>query len=223
VRRCAALFVAFALSCRGADVARAETITFERDVVGIAPRDFDSWGTGGAGPGQWAVVSDDSVRGGHALEQYRDERTEERVPLAIYKPFSAANLELALRFKPISGSLDRSAGIAVRLTTPDDYYVARASALARDVRLYRVVHGRWDELASAPAHVTSREWHTLALKAEGDRFSVALEGSRFWPRPMRRFGLQAESRCAPWRTVPGALIAWKSSHCLRGGTLWCTR
>jgi hypothetical protein len=39
-----------------------------------------------------------------------------------------------------------------------------------------VVHGTWDELASAPAHVTSRQWHTLALKAEGDRFSVALDG-----------------------------------------------
>lgn len=123
-----------------------------------------------------AVVSDDSVRGGHVLEQYRDERTAERIPLAIYKPFSAANLEVALRFKPISGGLDRSAGIAVRLTTPDDYYLVRASALARDVRLYRVVHGRWDELASTPAHVTSRQWHTLALKAEGDRFSVALDG-----------------------------------------------
>ena len=64
----------------------------------------------------------------------------------------------------------------MRLTTPDDYYVVRASALAQDVRLYRVVHGTWDELASAPAHVTSRQWHTLALKAEGDRISVALDG-----------------------------------------------
>ena len=69
-------FVAVPLSCGVTDVARAETITFERDVVGIAPGDFDSWGTGDAGPGQWAVVSDDSVRGGHALEQYRDERTD---------------------------------------------------------------------------------------------------------------------------------------------------
>ena len=64
----------------------------------------------------------------------------------------------------------------MRLTTPDDYYVVRASALTRDVRLYRVVHGAWDELASAPAQVSSRRWHTLALKAEGDRFFVALDG-----------------------------------------------
>ena len=160
-------------------VASAETITFEKDVVGIAPSDFNSWGTGDAGPGQWAVVSDDSVRGGHALEQYRNEPTAGRVPLAIYKPFSAVNLEVALRFNAISGSLDRSGVIAVRLTIPDDYYMVRASAVARDVRLYRVLHGRWDELASASAHVTPRQWHTLALKAEGDRFLVALDGQPF--------------------------------------------
>jgi hypothetical protein len=173
VRRCAALFVAFALSCRGADVACAETITFERDVVGIAPRDFDSWGTGDAGPGQWAVVSDDSVRGGSSTETSARQsafrwRSIRHFRLPISRWLSASS--------QFQGGLDRSAGIAVRLTTPDDYYVVRASALARDVRLYRVVHGRWDELASAPAHVTSRQWRTLALKAEGDGFSVALDG-----------------------------------------------
>jgi len=110
------------------------------------------------------------------LEQYRNELTAERVPLAIYKPFAAADVEVALRFKAVSGSLDRSAGIAVRLTTPDDDYMVRASALAQDVRLYRVVHGAWNELASVPAHVTPREWHTLSLKAKGDRTTVTLDG-----------------------------------------------
>jgi hypothetical protein len=38
-----------------------------------------------------------------------------------------------------------------------------------------VIASTWDELASAPAQVTSKEWHTLALKAEGDRLSVALD------------------------------------------------
>jgi len=176
VRRCAVLILTLALSGRLGHATGAETITFEPDVVGIAPSEFDSWGTGVAGPGQWAVVSDDSVRGGHVLEQYRNELTAERVPLAIYKPFAAADVEVALRLKPVSGNLHRSAGVAVRLTTPDDYYMVRASALARDVRLYRVVHGTWDELASVSADVTYREWHTLSLKAEGDRFFVALDG-----------------------------------------------
>ena len=58
VRRCAALFVAvgtFLLACSRCRQ-RAETITFERDVVGMPRAISNSWGTGDAGPGQWAVV-----------------------------------------------------------------------------------------------------------------------------------------------------------------------
>jgi hypothetical protein len=174
--RCAPLIVSVILACLAISSSRAETITFEHDVAGIPPSEFDSWGTGDAGPGSWSVVSDDSAQGGHAFEQYRHEPAKERAALAIYKPFSGANVEVALRFKPISGNLDQSGGVAVRLTTPDDYYAARASALAQDVRLYRVVNGTWDGLASAHTRVVPGEWHTLVLKAEGDRFFVALDG-----------------------------------------------
>src|SRR5262249_19126429 len=135
VMRSAPVIASAILACLAISSSRAETITFEREVVGIPPSDFDSWGTGDAGPGSWAVVSDDTAQGGHAFEQYRHEPATERAALAIYKPFSGANLEIALRFKAVSGRLEQAGGIGVRLTTPDDYYVARASALAQDVRL----------------------------------------------------------------------------------------
>jgi hypothetical protein len=194
--RFAALLAGVIFACAAATSTRAESITFEREVVGIPPSDFDSWGTGDAGPGLWAVVSDESVRGGHAFEQYRNEPTQDRVPLAIYKPFSGANLEVELRFKPISGSLDQSVGIAVRLTTPDDYYVARASVLAQDVPLYRVARGVWKQLASASARVTPKDWHILVLKAEGDRFSVALNGQPLLTATDATFG--APGKIAFW-------------------------
>ena len=175
--RCATLIASFMLACSAnLPAAYAETIAFDRDVVGIPPSDFDSWGTGEAGPGRWAVVFDDSVPGGHAFEQYRREPAQERAALAIYKPFSGDNVEVTIRFKAISGGLDQSAGIAVRLTTPNDYYVARASAIAKDVRLYRVVKGKFDELARAHAPITSRKWHALSVRAEGHRLLVALDG-----------------------------------------------
>ena len=42
----------------------------------------------------------------------------------------------------MAGKVDRSAGIAVRLTTPDDYYLGARKRLEDNVRLYRVVKGR---------------------------------------------------------------------------------
>ena len=44
------------------------------------------------------------------------------------------------------------------------------------MRFYRVVKGQRELLASANAEVSANAWHTLALKAEGDRFTVTLGG-----------------------------------------------
>jgi hypothetical protein len=52
-----------------------------------------------------------------------------------------------VRFKPVTGTVDEAGGIAVRLSTPDDYYVARANALEENVRFYRVVKGKREQLA----------------------------------------------------------------------------
>ena len=44
------------------------------------------------------------------------------------------------------------------------------------MRFYRVVKGRREQLASANANVAANQWHTLALRAEGDRFTVSFDG-----------------------------------------------
>lgn len=44
------------------------------------------------------------------------------------------------------------------------------------MRLYRVVKGDRQQLASASVKVSSGQWHTLTLRAEGDRLSVSFNG-----------------------------------------------
>jgi len=82
-------------------------------------------------------------------------------PLAIYKSYSGKNAEVSVRFKPVSGSIDRAGGIALRLQTPDDYYVVRANALEDNVRFYRVVKGKHEQLAGTNTKVATNTWHTL--------------------------------------------------------------
>ena len=115
-------------------------------------------------------------QGGRAIAQVSNDKTNYRFPLAIYKPFSGKDLEVSVRFKPVAGTVDQAGGIAVRLLTPDDYYVVRANALEDNVRFYRVVKGRREQLAGADVKVAANVWHTLALKAEGDRFSISYDG-----------------------------------------------
>jgi hypothetical protein len=72
--------------------------------------------------------------------------------------------------------VDQAGGIAVRLSTPGDYYVARANALEDDVRFCRVVKGKREQLANANAKVATNQWHTPTLKAEGEGFTASFDG-----------------------------------------------
>ena len=89
---------------------------------------------------------------------------------------SASNLNAEIRFKAVAGKIDQAGGIVVRLQDADNYYVARANALEDNVRFYRVVNGRREQLGGANLRVTPNEWHTLGLRAEGERFTVSYDG-----------------------------------------------
>ena len=65
-----------------------------------------------AQPGEWSVVRDDAVQ---ALAQTGTDSTDDRFPLAIYRPFSGRNVYVSIRFMPVSGNVDQAGGVVVRL------------------------------------------------------------------------------------------------------------
>jgi glycosyl hydrolase family 59 (putative galactocerebrosidase) len=175
--------VACAVACAGSAVLAqkgAPMIAIEKMDVGAAPADFDFGLTGQGRPGQWLVTSDATANGGRAIEQSNADRTDYRFPLAIYKPFSAKNVGVSVRFKAVAGSVDRAGGIAVRLVDPNNYYVVRANALEDNVRFYRVSKGRRIDIAGANLKVSTNEWHTLGLKTEGERFTITFDGKELY-------------------------------------------
>jgi len=86
----------------------------------------------------------------------------------VYQPISAKDVDVTVRFKPVGGTVDQAGGIAIRLTTPGDYYVVRANALEDNVNFYRVAKGRRSQIKGVDAKVATGQWHTLGLHAEGD-------------------------------------------------------
>lgn len=167
--------------------ARAETIGFGRAPIGSLPGDFEVGRTGKGAPAEWKVVADASAQGGRALAQVTTDATSYRFPLAIYKPLTARDVEVTTRCKPVSGKIDQACGIGVRLSSPDDYYIARANALENNVRLYRIIKGNRQQIASADVKVAANEWHRLTLRAEGDRFAVSFDGRQLFTATDRTF------------------------------------
>lgn len=156
--------------------------------IGSKPAGFTFARTGQGGDGEWTVTADPTAAGGRAIEQVSTERTDYRFPLAIHDSLSARNLNVEIRFKAVAGKVDQAGGIAVRLMDADNYYVVRANALEDNVRFYRIVRGRREQLDGANLKVTPNEWHVLALRAEGERFTVAYEGKTLFSVTDKTFG-----------------------------------
>jgi hypothetical protein len=167
--------------------ASAQRVTFADAPLDGMPKDFITALTGQGKPGKWAVVEDATAESGRALAQLDADSTDYRFPLAIYMPTFPSDVEATTRFKAISGKEDQAGGVVVRLIDRDNYYIARANALENNVHFFRVVGGRRQELAGANTKVASGVWHTLTLRAEGNRFSVSFNAKLLFSHTDRTF------------------------------------
>jgi hypothetical protein len=177
------LCVLFLFACGPTTASRspAEAITF-----GTAEPldDFDFTASGDGRPGEWSVIDNDAGRG---LAQIDTEPAENRLPFAIYRPFSAHDVYVLTRFMTISGKIDQAAGVFVRFRSPDDYYAVSANALENTVNLYRVVAGRREMIGCMEVNVSGQSWHTLGIAARGDRLTVFFDGRELFVATDRRF------------------------------------
>ena len=195
VRRPGDKDIAARLTWLAADT-RDQTITFMDAPLGALPKDFVSALTGQGKPGHWEVVEDKTTDGGKVLAQLDPDRTDYRFPLAIFEPTAPANVEVTVRFKAVSGKVDQAGGVAVRLTDPNNYYLARANALEDNVNFYRVVGGKRQQITGAKMKVTAGEWHSLTLRARGSEFTVLFDGKQMLITKDERFS--APGKVALW-------------------------
>src|SRR5215510_11751127 len=187
------------LATQGADAfsqSAATVIAIAQMEVGKPPTGFAFARTGNGGPSQWMVKDDPTSFAGRVIEQSSSDRADYRFPLAILESIVAKNVEVSLSFKPVAGRVDQAAGIAVRVADADNYYVVRANALEDNVRFYRVVKGRREQLHGADIKVASNQWHTLGLKAQDDHFMIAFDGKTLFSASDKTFS--GAGRIALW-------------------------
>ena len=171
----------------GLSQSAATAIGIAKMDVGSPPAGFQFARTGQGDLGRWIVVNDETSLAGRAIEQSSTDRTDYRFPLAILDSVAAKNVDVSLKFKPVAGHVDQAGGIAVRVLDGDNYYVVRANALEDNVRFYRVVKGRRQQIDGVNTKVASGEWHSLGLKARGDRFTIEFDGKTLFTTSDKTF------------------------------------
>jgi len=173
--------VLFALPATAVVSAQTTTIDFSNEKVGEAPSGFSTALTGRGRPGKWVVMKDPaSPNQGNVLAQTDGNRTDYRFPVCVYDGLTAKDVDITVKFKPVSGKGDQGAGIVWRYQNKDNYYIVRANALEGNVVLYKVENGKRTDLPlvgkgrtyGMKERVPSGEWGTLRVVATGNLFEV---------------------------------------------------
>jgi len=123
----------------------------------------------------WEAVRDPKALGGWALAETAGDPTDLRFPLCVSAQVTALDFDATLRFKLVSGTHQRAAGLVMRALSANDYYVARASGIDNTVRFYRMAGGRRAELGGKQVPVSTGEQHALRVVARRDKFEVFLD------------------------------------------------
>jgi hypothetical protein len=164
--------------------AQTRTVDFEQDAVGQAPQGFTFGLTRKVGsPGRWGVQQDS---GGRYLAQLELDRTSARFPTAVVSDVTAADVDVSVRFRPVSGRVDQAGGLVWRFQDEDNYYIVRANALEDNVVLYKVENGRRTDLPlkgegrtyGKNVEVPPGRWSTLRVVATGRLFEVSFNGAK---------------------------------------------
>ena len=140
--------------------------TFDFDTQGI-----EGWTTV---DGQWVVEEMAGAPSGTKVLVQRATKNAFNVIVAPGGPYG--DVDISMKFKPISGREDASGGIVFRFTD-GKYYVVRANALEDNFRLYSYDRGR-RQLASATREAPALgQWHTVRVVAVGDHIQAWLDGA----------------------------------------------
>ncbi len=165
---------------------QTRTVDFEQDALGQAPEGFEFGHTAKVGAaGRWLVQGEGSNK---HLAQLDADATRLRFPVAVLTDITAANVDLSVLFKPVSGRVDQGAGLVWRFRNEDNYYVVRANALEDNVVLYKVEDGRRTDLPlkgvgrtyGKEVEVPVGRWSQLSVHVAGNLFQVFLNRDKLF-------------------------------------------
>src|SRR5262245_16695552 len=98
--------------------------------------------------------------------------------VALLEDQRFGDVDVSVRFRPVSGKEDASGGVIFRARDGRNYFLIRANALENNFRLYTIVNGRRSTIASA--RVTEPrlgEWHSIRVVTAGARIQGYLDGA----------------------------------------------
>jgi hypothetical protein len=157
-----------------------KTWSFDKDRSEEPPAGFDFFASGGK-PGKWVVKPEPLAPSApNVLAQLDEDRTPDRVAMAIAKEPVLKDASVSVRCRTISGKVEQSCGVVLRFADEKNYYLARLSALDREVSLFAVRDGKRRALGGWKGATVGTAWHVLELSAVEEQLRVSWDGTEVW-------------------------------------------
>ena len=97
--------------------------------------------------------------------------------VAILEDQKYSDIDVTVKFRPVSGKEDASGGILFRAKDGKNYFIVRANALEDNFRLYTMKEGSRGQLASAKVDPPKLgQWSTIRVVAKGSKIQAYLNG-----------------------------------------------
>jgi Domain of Unknown Function (DUF1080) len=178
-----------ALAISVVEMKRASAAPVELALPGATPAEQWDFETKGIDrwtvlEGQWSVEPMTDASSGRRVLVRRAVKNAFNVIVAPLGPYT--DVDVSVKFKPMSGREDASGGVVFRFTD-GKYYVIRANALEDNFRFYYYDKGR-RQLATAKVRAPSLgQWHTLRAVAVGNQVQGWLNGTLLLDQRDTRF------------------------------------
>jgi hypothetical protein len=163
----------------GIAASNGRVINFDTGPLGRTPPEFTSVASHGRAS-QWEIRRDNSAATQpYVLAQVSTDTNPDRLPLAILKNTTMRDGDVSVRIKPVSGHEVQGGGLVWRYRDENNYYLVRASALEKNVTVYKVQNGQRTRLLPGVHHeIPTNDWRILKVSLRGNRFQIYLDHRR---------------------------------------------
>jgi hypothetical protein len=157
-----------------------KVITFDTAVLGKTPPEWTITMTNHGLEPHWEVIRDQTARTQpYVFAQTAADPVGDRFPLAILNGMVMRDGDVSVRLKPVSGHDVRAGGVVWRFIDRNNYYLARANALDKNVQVFKVQNGRRVPLLAGVRHeIPTNAWSILKVSVRGNRYQVYMDHRR---------------------------------------------
>jgi hypothetical protein len=178
--------VLVAVTAVGLSDAQPRKVDFTHDTVDQPPTGFDVGHAGTLeGPSNWLVEAEGENK---YLAHLDGDPTGAPFRIAVLADVTTTEVDVSVRFRPVSGRVEEAAGLVWRYQDANNHYLVRANALEGNVKVYKIQNGRRTDLPvkgerdtyGKPSRVPSGAWGTLRVFARGSLFEVYHDGRKLY-------------------------------------------